>query len=254
MKLFRGRSCKAMVDICNVNKFNAFYSVQALGTLAVMLSMYVLVYLNGDWESIGSEWIDMLNSPADALKEKDNTIKEQKSAIKQREEQIRILQKQKDSLQNDLNTISLDSARKEGKTQKEIEHQKEIIQKAQERIKDLEERIASAKKMELNLSDHAYDYIHVLQETLKGKRLCFAGGTNKWQERLREIFPDASFIVGKNFNIQVLNQIDYIIINTKYVSHACVKRIINNKDAETKVININNMHIDSMCKEILQVL
>lgn len=68
-----------------MERFSSALGDQALGTLAMGLATYVLVMLDGKWESIGKRWDEIKDGPKHII----NTLQKELMSIKLENEKIK---------------------------------------------------------------------------------------------------------------------------------------------------------------------
>lgn len=143
------------------------------------------------------------------------------------------------------------------------------INTLQSRIKELEESLEEERKSrrELNaLREYIFEvdnkYIpknsdDTLEKYIKNKKIIIIGGTKEWRRKFREKYPDIRTLNGfnENFDVSILNNIEYTFFFTRYMNHSTYYKAMN-------FIRINQMpfgyigktNIDLVEEEIIDEL
>ncbi|MGO5439262.1 hypothetical protein ACTQX2_00080 [Megamonas funiformis] len=75
-------------------------------------------------------------------------------------------------------------------------------------------------------------------------KICVVGGSDSWQKKISETFPFMKIIGNKDFHINKLDNVDVLIINTNYVSHAWTQKaydLAHSQNAEIIYTAKNNL-------------
>lgn len=110
---------------------------------------------------------------------------------------------------------------------------KQEIEKMETRIKELEYKlneeknlrleIESLREYELNLSEENYSEEDQknLYDYIQNKKIIIIGGDKEWRRKFRIKYPEIRTLNGfnENFDINILNNSDYIFFYTKYMNH-----------------------------------
>ena len=120
------------------------------------------------------------------------------------------------------------------------EHKNEFIS-LNNRIKELETQLSEEKKYRQELNrlreyifqvDNEYtpnEYKETLNNYINDKKIIIVGGTKEWRRKFREKYPQIRTLNGFNdkFDVNALNNIDYIFFYTGYMSHSTYYKIMN---------------------------
>jgi len=133
---------------------------------------------------------------------------------------------------------------------------KELEKKLNEE-KSLRLEIESLREYELNLNDNCdnehsdenlYDYI-------QNKKIIIIGGDKEWRRRFRIKYPEIRTLNGfnENFDINALNNSDFIFFYTKYMNHSTFHKAMNYiKFNECKFGYIGKTNMNLVEKEIIE--
>lgn len=115
------------------------------------------------------------------------------------------------------------------------------IKKLENKIKNLEDKLNEEKNLryeleslieyELDLSDD-YDNNPLdknLEDHIINKKIVIIGGDKDWRRKFRIKYPEVRTLNGfnENFDINILNNSDYIFFNTKYMNHSTFHKAMN---------------------------
>ena len=115
------------------------------------------------------------------------------------------------------------------------------MKKLENKIKKLEDELNEEKNLrheleslieyELDLSDD-YDNNPLdknLEDYIINKRIIIIGGDKDWRRRFRIKYPEIRTLNGfnENFDINILNNSDYIFFYTKYMNHSTFHKAMN---------------------------
>lgn len=139
------------------------------------------------------------------------------------------------------------------KLKKEISNLKQELQEQKENEKEL---FALRETLfEIGKRNEVVEY-EVIEENVKipNVKAIIIGGHENWRRKLQEELPNTfRFIDGnkENFNIQILNDVDYIFFYTAYMSHGTYYKVINYcKKNNIEIGYISNTSIDLAKHEI----
>ena len=139
---------------------------------------------------------------------------------------------------------------------KELEKEnKKLSQKLNEK-EDYKKEVSSLREFIFNL-DNQEEYIEKDIDTnkLKNVKAVVIGGHEKWQQRMKELLPNFTFIHpdALNFDINILNNADIVFIYTNYLNHAMYYKVINEirkNDIRLEYLSANtneNIVLKRMC-------
>lgn len=160
----------------------------------------------------------------------------------------------------------------------EIEHLRDSYKKTIERenldlkgkIEDLENKIRLLKQndkelfalreaiFELNQDIDPEDTAEKQTREIPDIKALVVGGHKNWREKLALELPDTfSFLDGTiaNFDVNILNNVEYVFLYTGYMSHATYYRIISHcKNSDVSINYITHTSIDLVLDEIARKL
>lgn len=90
-------------------------------------------------------------------------------------------------------------------------------------------------------------------DKLKQVKAVIIGGHNKWQQRMKELLPNFIFIHTDmlNFDLSVLDDIEYVFFYINYLNHAMYYRVIDYvKGTDIKIRYINRQNEEMVIREI----
>lgn len=156
------------------------------------------------------KWLDKSNVE---IKQKENIIKELEEKIKQLERENKRLQ---DNIQ-------------------ESKYNKQELQGLRELMFEMNEEHE-------NISIDSNE-ISIDMEMINNINGLIIGGTDSWQKNMKKLLPGFKFIScnALNFDIRLLDKVDYIFVYVNYLSHALYYKVIQNADnKKIGYLNISN--------------
>lgn len=168
-------------------------------------------------------------------------------------------------------SLSIEKRKVDELTEKIDALKKEKNKALLERISELEKENKNLKaqlqeqsenKIELNsLREFIFDLDNniddniVLQdkdyEDLKSIKALIIGGTSKWQQRMKNLLPNFNFIApdALNFDLSVLDNVDYIFIYINYLSHAMYYKVMSSVKSQ-KIFYIQSTNEELVLSQI----
>lgn len=237
----KGKSAVIVHDVSPQAMFCSTEASNALGALAMALGAYLFGIVDGDWQRVGKSYRDIIHNPVDenkALKAKIENIKNDFfNERTQYETRIAKYQSQINSLRSQLKENT------------------RTIEKQKSRIIELE-KIAkkySHKQKIAAIKTEKHDYAGELQIRLSNKKVCFVGGVESWEQKIKQIIPSAAFIYAVNFDADIIRNSDTLVINTNFIGHDTTKKAVGiANSSKIKIIYTSKSNLDSMCKDILR--
>lgn len=115
------------------------------------------------------------------------------------------------------------------------------IKEMEDKIKSLENKILeeknhrveveSLREYELNINDECvtYDSNKTLSCYIENKKILIIGGDKEWRRKFRIKYPEIRTLNGfnENFDISILNNVEYIFFYTKYMNHSTFYKAMN---------------------------
>ena len=99
------------------------------------------------------------------------------------------------------------------------------------------------------------DYTSRLEKALKGFRVCLAGGSALWHDKVRTRFPHWMILESKHFDIQKLQGADVLIINTNHTGHALVRKACQQAASQgTLVCYTSRYNLNAVAADVLYAL
>lgn len=162
------------------------------------------------------------------------TIQKQETTIEQQNKEINKLKVDNSKLQQSLNQAYKNSAQLENLKQTKVENET-FIDLLQNQIKQLNNQLNDQPNIEKTDTISAEKII----EKLKESKILIVSGSNNWNNKLKNILPNATILdINKDFNKENLN-VDYILFNTQINNHRTYYKIKLNLSKNTKLLYIN---------------
>ena len=99
------------------------------------------------------------------------------------------------------------------------------------------------------------DYTSRLEKALKGFRVCLAGGSALWHDKVRTRFPHWMILENKHFDVQKLQGADVLIINTNHTGHALVRKACQQAASQgTLVCYTSRYNLNAVAADVLYAL
>lgn len=99
------------------------------------------------------------------------------------------------------------------------------------------------------------DYTSRLEKALEGFRVCLAGGSALWHDKVRTRFPHWMILENKHFDVQKLQGADVLIINTNHTGHALVRKACQQAASQgTFVCYTSRYNLNAAAADILYAL
>lgn len=213
----------------------------ALGTMAMAFGSYLLGIKDGDWQRVGKSYKDMLGkeepkSEIEKLKAENVTLKNQLADAKRVQESVLRERDQKiETLQRDLKRVT-----------RELNKQKDENVRLTKQLK--RDKVASETPMLPKRN-----FLKELKKFFAQHKACFVGGSDKWQARAKKEFSSASFLKSKTFDESLVQDAEYLVVNTLATGHDIVIRATNIAQShETKVLYTSKSNQESMAQELLK--
>lgn len=162
------------------------------------------------------------------------TIQKQETTIEQLNKEIDKLKVDNSKLQQSLNQAYKNSAQLENLKQTKVENET-FIDLLQNQIKQLNNQLSNQPNIEKTDTISAEKIIAKLKES----KILIVSGSNNWNNKLKNILPNATILdINKDFNKENLN-VDYILFNTQINNHRTYYKIKLNLSKNTKLLYIN---------------
>lgn len=89
-------------------------------------------------------------------------------------------------------------------------------------------------------------------EKIRKEKVIVVGGHEHWRSKMKEIFPEGLFLAGNNnnFDVSVLKNKRYIIINTDILKHSSYYRIVKEKKKEQTILYVHGNNMDRCRAEL----
>lgn len=93
-------------------------------------------------------------------------------------------------------------------------------------------------------------------EYLNSMKILVLGGHSNWQRKLKEIFPQWSFVASSNktFPIELLCDKDYIVCNTEVLSHATYYKMLAGRSKNQRILYVRSNNMELCLREIYMQL
>ena len=114
------------------------------------------------------------------------------------------------------------------------------------------ELIELRNKLFENNKDNFIENLDEIDINLNDYKGAVFGGHPNWISKMKNELKNWIFISSDilNFDIKILNDVEYVFVNTNYVSHGMYYKIIENLNQRNKLKYINNTNVDLCIKEI----
>lgn len=137
--------------------------------------------------------------------------------------------------------------------QQKFDRQQKALIQAQEEKARLEEYTALLEQqLEAAGTEQHQEAGKIIPEVnLDGKKVVVIGGHDGWQQRVKERFPNFTYIQAENFafDVNVTRNADIIIFNFIHCSHKLFYRLRENCDKD-KILYIANNNIDNLKRRL----
>ena len=241
-KPINGISGQAAVIIHDVGTLLGSNAANAgLGTMAMAFGAYILGIKDGDWDRVGKSYRDMFGkeepkSEIEKLKAENVALKNQLADAKRAQESVLRERDQKiETLQRDLKRVM-----------RELNKQKDENVRLTKQLK--RDKIATETPM---IPKH--NYLKDPKKFFSRHKACFVGGSEKWQARAKKEYPSASFLEIKTFDESLVQEAEYLVVNTLATRHDIVIRATNiAQNHGTKVLYTGKSNQESMAQELLK--
>ena len=188
-------------------------------------------------EECKDAYLDLALSPDVA------TNKIRKTDLKKKEREIERLQKYLDEKQQLLNSQQLQLDR----LNKKLADQDEELQQLREYSAALEAQLETEDvEADEQLGAHELDV-----SKLKNKKIVVIGGFFSWQQRLKEIYPELTYIDTDDlsFDVNLVRGADLVLFNFLHTSHGLYYRLKANCDSG-RIVYIANNNLDYFRKAL----
>ena len=240
--------CRSAVIIHDVKMgAGTFYANRALGTLAVAFGAYLLGVKDGDWDRIGKSYQDMLRSPADYMI-RIQTLEQENSKLKAKsyelEQQYNTSLNRKDRIIKSLQQELRDSSHT-------LAEQKCYTKQLLSQLRETATKVAPTP----TVTKVKRDYLAELQLFFTNKKVCFVGGNEKWKSKTQELFLTATMLESKTFDESMVQNADYLVVNTNFTGHDIVKRAADIAAAhDVSVLYSSKNNQNNMSRDLLKQL
>ncbi len=197
----------------------------------LVVTSYIVKSLARYAEECKNAYLDMALSPEVA------TNKIRKADLAKKQHEVNQLNKLLCQKQEQLNVLQLQSDRQ----QKRLDEQSEELQQVKE--------YSAALEAQLEAEDIAADEVVNAYELpipdTSNKKIVVIGGFFSWQQRLKEIYPNFTYIDtdNLNFDVNLVRDADLILFNFLHASHGLYYRLKANCD-NNKIAYIANNNIE----------
>lgn len=164
------------------------------------------------------------------------------------------------SLKNQLKALKAENNRLRTEYKNNLERENVLLHKEIEKLKLVIEELEKDKKELLALRDIVLKEekntpVEIPQDiVIPPINGIIAGGHSSWHDKLKEVLPESfKYLEGNdnNFDINILNNADYVFIYTKFMGHGFYYRLINKcKNIDANILYINSTSPEYVKKEI----
>lgn len=191
--------------------------------------------------------------------------------LKHMEDKLDFAENQNKSLKTKIEELSKEKIIYEKNLTNELNNlnniHKQKVDKMENRIIELENKLNEEKNLrleiealreyELNLSEdnNIEDSDNNLYDYIQNKRIIIIGGDKEWRRRFRIKYPEIRTLNGfnENFDINILNNCNYIFFYTKYMNHSTFHKAMSYiKFNKCEFGYIGKTNINLVEKEIIE--
>lgn len=209
-------------------------------SFAFCVGMYMLAFLDGDWDRPLRIYAEELNDTPD------NTCELQAALDKLNEQ----LNKQQEAFETEKREFNILISRLEY----QIRENNKRITSLKSHLKTISNAASQTEEIpapEYNEEDTT-DFVAELKEQLQNQKICIVGGTDAWKAKIIEKFPDAMILDSKNFSASKMDNCEILVINTNYVGHDITTKAQTIAIARNmRVVYTSKTNIQKFAEEIL---
>ena len=240
----RGKAAMIIHDVTFMDG-GASLTLDALGKFALRVGLYVLSFLNGDWERLDRQFERNTESPEHQIKTLTEKLTKSDARIFELQELLDAERNERDKEIRRLQALVRDQAN-------QIAILKEQNKQLKSTVKD--DTISPLPPVKIEKRD----YLTEFKSKLANKKICVVGGSAKWQKKFLEEFPDAATVDNKNFDEQKVKSAFVLIVNTNFVGHSCTEKAVELAaqlkiqifyTSKNNLTNIAKELVDKICEE-----
>ena len=213
---------------------------KSVESFAFCVGMYMLAFLDGDWDRPLRKYAEELNDTPD------NT-QELQAVLDKLNEQLK---KQQESFETEKREYNILISRLEYQVRennKRITSLKSHLKTISNMVQQIEEAPAPEYKEE-----DTTDYVALLKEKIKNQKICIVGGTDAWKAKIIEEFTNTMILDSKNFSASKMDNCQILVINTNYVGHDITTKAQTIAFAKNmRVVYTSKTNIQKFAEEIL---
>lgn len=213
---------------------------KSVESFAFCVGMYYLALLDGDWDRPLRKYAEELNDTPD-------NIHELQAVLDKLNEQLKVQQEAFEAEKREYNILI-------SRLEYQVRENNKMITSLKSRLKsvsNLAQQTEEAPAPEYNEEDTT-DYIGLLKEKIKNKKICIVGGIDAWKAKIVETFPDVMMLDSKNFSASKMDNCQILVINTNYVGHDITNKAQTMAIARNmRIVYTSKTNIQKFAEEIL---
>ena len=228
-----------IVDFPNAPKGNNIKK-KSVESFAFCVGMYMLAFLDGDWDRPLRIYAEQLDDTVD-------DSHELQAVLDKLDDQLKMQQDAFESEKREYNILISRLEYQIRENNKRITSLKSHLKTISKNYQYIEEKPALEYKEE-----DTTDYVGLLKEQLQKSRICVVGGTDAWKAKITEAFPDVMMLESKNFSASKMDNCNILVINTNYVGHDITNKAQTIAIARNmRVVYSSKTNIQKFAEEVL---
>ena len=213
---------------------------KSVESFAFCVGMYMLAFLDGDWDRPLRIYADELNDTPDNTHELQATLERINGQIKKQQEDF-------EAEKREFNILI-------SRLEYQVRENNKRITSLKSHLKTISNVATQTEEIpipEYNEEDTS-DFVVRLKEQLQNQKICIVGGTDAWKAKIIEEFPDAMILDSKNFSASKMDNCQILVINTNYVGHDITTKAQAIAIARNmRVVYTSKTNIQKFAEEIL---
>lgn len=165
----------------------------------------------------------------------------------------KIMDKEKLFIQNSLHNLEEEVTLLNQEISRLRSENESLLKKHENESKDLTALRNYVYLLSANDTDSiAADTSYINYDNWSDRKVAVIGGHDNWQSKLKDEFPNWTYVrsENKNFPAAAIKDKDYIICNTEVLSHAAYYKLISVKGKGQKLLFVRSNNLDLVMKEL----